>query len=273
MKTAKNETGINTQNTVLNQEPKPRETSTYSSGDDLAKNARPPEYLVDAVLPVGSNGILRGETMAFKTFTALNLAHSVSTGRPFFGHTVFKPGKVIYVCGDGMGGIPRRLKALEISEGKFNDDVYLYLDSRFRIDDPEIMAELRQSIEELQPVLIIFDALTSLAFTMDENSRLDVASTIQLIKDTCSFGDTSTLIVHHYDDYSGKGLGSTPLMSCVDFAWEMNRVPDSMSATLRCLKNNEGEAFTDIDLLAQIVDIPPIEDGESYTSLVINPKH
>ncbi len=90
---------------------------TFSNGDDLAVKAKAPNYLINNILETDAHGILGGSSMAFKTFVAIRLAHSICTGKSFMGHDVFYSGKVLMACGEGQGALSRRIKAVQIVDG------------------------------------------------------------------------------------------------------------------------------------------------------------
>lgn len=58
---------------------------TFSNADELSVKAKAPNYIVNNILETDSHGILGGSSMAFKTFVAIRLAHSVCTGISFMG--------------------------------------------------------------------------------------------------------------------------------------------------------------------------------------------
>jgi hypothetical protein len=246
--------------------------SKWSNANHLLNNAVPPNYLINGLLETDSHGILSGASMAFKTFAALRLVHSVCTGNDFFGHPVFSTGKVLYICGEGKGALARRMKALAMTDGDFKDNLFVFNES-MRIDNAVDMAELREAIETFNPALVVFDTFASLVSNTDENSPSDVGKALRLIKETCRNGKTSSLIIHHHGKDASKGSrGASNFTNDVDFAFEMNRANDSMLTTLSCKKMKDGGCFADVHMLAQVVDLGLInQDGTATTSLVLKP--
>lgn len=251
---------------------KTREKLTASNGDEQADTVKAPDYLVNDILTKNSNGIVGGAAMTFKTFAMLALAQSICTGKDFFGHRVFKTGKVLYVCGEGRAALFRRIKALKITGGNFSNNLFV-LDQHLRLDDQASMDDLRQFVLELKPALIIFDTFASLVTDTDENSNGDVGKVLRFIKEACIEGETSTITVHHYGKDSSKGLrGASGFLGNVDFTWEMTRVPDTKLAMLHCVKNKDDDNFEDIMMRAHVVDLGIVRmDGTPTTSLVMKP--
>jgi hypothetical protein len=88
--------------------------------------AMPPvEWLVENLLTRTGLGVLYGPPGAGKSFAALELAACVARGQPFHGLAV-EQGAAIYIAGEGVGGIGKRIKALEAARG-WRGDAPLYL--------------------------------------------------------------------------------------------------------------------------------------------------
>ncbi len=246
--------------------------SEWEDGDFMADNAKAPEYLINDILETDSHGILGGASMAFKTFADLRMVYSICTGNDFFGHEVFTTGKVLYVCGEGRGALSRRIRALKLTESDFNGNLQV-LKRPLRIDNQIDMQWLRQSIDAINPVAVVFDTFASLVSVTDENSPSDVGRALRLIKETCRNGKTCSLIIHHYGKDATKGLrGASNFTNDVDFAFEMVRDADSMATTMSCKKMKDGESFEDIPMMAHVVELGIMrQDGEMSTSLVLKP--
>src|SRR5579864_4083340 len=69
-----------------------------------------PEWRIDKLLPIGGLTMLYAPQGQAKTFLALDLALSIASDQPFHGRKV-KPGSVIYVLGEGRGGLKKRIIA------------------------------------------------------------------------------------------------------------------------------------------------------------------
>jgi hypothetical protein len=244
---------------------------SFSNGDELATKAKAPDYLINGILESDSHGMLAGASMAFKTFVAIGMVHSICTGADFMGQKVYKTGTVLYVCGEGQGALSRRIKAKQIVDGGFNGNLKI-LDGTVRIDNKNDMERLKQAIDEIQPVLVVFDTFASLVSETDENSPSDVGRVLRLIKETCrNASNTSSMIVHHHGKDASKGMrGASNFTNDVDFSFELTRNIDSMMTTLSCKKMKDGENFNDIHIMARVVELGLIkQDGTETTSLVM----
>jgi len=244
----------------------------WANGDTLANEAKAPEYLINNILETDSHGLLVGASMSFKSFFVLGLAYSICTGNPFMGHKVFTSGKVLYICGEGSGGISRRLKAITLTYGDFNGNLSV-LENAMTIDSTADMGQLKQAVEKIDPVLVIFDTFSSLTGETIENDNNSVAKCLRLIKETCSsYNKTSSIVVHHLGKDTTSGTrGASAFLGNVDFLFTMEKNKNlQMMTTLSCTKQKDGEEFNDIHIQAEIVELGLInQDGTEATSLVL----
>jgi len=253
-------------------EDKKKPLLTWNCGDNLADQAQAPKYLINNILETDAHGMFAGDSMAFKTFVDLRMAYSICTGIEFMGNQVYETGIVLYVCGEGKGALARRIKALKICESDFKGNL-MVLEEHLMIDNPTQMVLLRQEIERINPVLVIFDTFGSLVGDTDENSASDVGRTLRLIKETCRNGVTSSMIVHHYGKDGSKGMrGSIAFKANTDFEFSLERQQSTMITVMSCVKMKDGENFNPIAMQAHIIDLGlERQDGSNTTSLVIKP--
>ena len=249
----------------------PRATNgRYANADELADDAKAPDYLINDILESNSHGMMGGASQSLKTFMALKMAHSICTGNDFFGNQVFKTGKVIYICGEGRGALNRRIKALKIAENGFNDNLHV-LKLSLCIDNLADMDAVKKDVEQHKPVLAIFDTFSSLTANANENDNSDVARVMRLVRESCNGSGASTLVIHHYGKDATRGLrGASAFFNNVDFVHEMTRAEGSMIATMACKKMKDGETFPDFDVQAAVIELGLIrQDGKVATSLVL----
>jgi hypothetical protein len=88
----------------------------YWHGDVDYRASRP--YLVQDCVPEIGHGLISGQWGTFKTFAALELAHSVMSGEPFLGYEVMRRGGVLFIAVEGASEIPIRLAAVIKDRGK-----------------------------------------------------------------------------------------------------------------------------------------------------------
>lgn len=179
---------------------------TLIDASALEGTARAPEYLVEGMIEKDAHGIMGGASMTFKSFIALRIAYSICTGQPFMDCKIYHPGKVVYVCGEGEGGIARRLRALAQELGDIPPGTLFVVPGALRIDDPIHMADFGEQLKQLQPQIVMFDTFASLCGGTDENSPSEVGPVLRRIKETCRTAGASSLIVHHFGKDADRGF-------------------------------------------------------------------
>jgi DNA primase len=92
--------------------PKPTKTIKIESWDEIQDE--PVEWLIEGVVPKGSFTALYGPPGSFKSFIALDIAEAIATGRTWMGREVKQTGAVLYLAGEGFGGIGARIKACKM---------------------------------------------------------------------------------------------------------------------------------------------------------------
>ena len=83
----------------------------------------PVEWIIDNVLPNKGFCALYGPPGSYKSFIALDIAEAVATGRQWMGNQVTNPGAVLYIAGEGHGGIGARIKACKINHQTQGRDI------------------------------------------------------------------------------------------------------------------------------------------------------
>ena len=88
----------------------------YWHGEVDYRESRP--QLVQDVIPEVGHGLWSGQWGTFKTFGALELAHSCMSGAPFLGYEIMRRGGVLFIALEGAGEVPIRLQGVIEDRGK-----------------------------------------------------------------------------------------------------------------------------------------------------------
>jgi len=241
----------------------------WINADAMADTAQAPVYLINNIIEARTHGLIAGSSQSFKSFCVLKMSHSICTGHDFFNHDIFMTGKVLYICGEGIGALGRRIKALKIVEGGFNDNFFV-LNNPLFIDNIAEMDWLQKSIKRINPVMVFFDTFSSLATSTKENANEEVARVLKMVADCCRDSGASSLVVHHYGKDADKGSrGASAFSANVDFEIGMLR-KEGLNAVMSCKKSKDGDFFEDIEILAHIVELGlTMQDGRYATSLIL----
>lgn len=172
------------------------------------------KWMVEDWMPVDTVAFVVSPPGSYKTWTVLDLAVSVATGRPFLGSfPVLEQGPVLLIQQeDYHGQVAERLGIVVAS--KFGLDwewdpksedfytpgapeipIWVHPDRMLRFDDPAIMAALEEKVAKHLPRLCIIDPLYSAGNTDDYMAKT-VEQMFALKRMRDKYG-TSFFIVHH----------------------------------------------------------------------------
>ncbi len=237
------------------QEPRP----AFVLLDDVEVLNRPaPPYLVDGRIVAGSFGATWGESGGYKTFLMLDCACSVASGRDWLGARIVRPGPVVYVVGEGAGGIGARLAAWKTARGfPLNERIGFFLVPSpvylmFRDNVTDFLAALAGAT----PALIVFDTMARCMAGGDENSAADIGTMVNhcdLIRERTG---AAVWLVHHSTKNGGSERGSSALRGACDTMFSMSKADDLV--TLACDKQKDAEPFESIPL-----HLTPVEGTSS----------
>lgn len=177
--------------------PPPRKLPILQMGafDDMPD----PTFTVDGLLPEKSLVAVYGPPKQGKTFLTLSLAMHIAAGQRWFGREV-RQGAVVYIAGEGAGGLKHRIRAMRQQHGIPADAPFYVIPRAVNFTDKAAVAEMVQAVSDVAgPVLklLVIDTLARATPGMDENSAGDMGRVVAQcdgIKET--FGCT-VLVVHH----------------------------------------------------------------------------
>ena len=248
----------------------------------------PVEWLVESILPKKAFIALYAPPASYKSFIALDLAEAIATGREWMGYRIPKKGAVLYICGEGHGGMGARVKACKI-QNKSPDGANLYI-IRAQLNlrsSQEDFDKLIQAISELiaqidEPLeIIILDTLMRMSGGgFNENSSEDMGAFITQTGKLQEIFHCALLVIHHSGKDVTKGLrGHSSLLGAVDTELEIQR-QDSVinsgdasvigNAILKVSKQKDGADSIEVGIDVISIEIGMSDLGfESITSLAI----
>jgi hypothetical protein len=250
----------------------------------------PVEWLVQSIVPKKAFVALYAPPASYKSFISLDLAEAIATGRDWMGYKIPKKGAVLYICGEGHGGMGARVKACKI-QNQSPDGANLYI-IRAQLNlrsSPEDFIELLNAINDLiaeigEPLeLIILDTLMRMSGGgFNENSSEDMGAFITQAGKLQELFECALLVIHHSGKDVTKGLrGHSSLLGAVDTELEIQR-QDSVinsadlsvigNAILTVSKQKDGADSIQIGIEIVLVEIGTSDlDLEPLTSLAIRP--
>ena len=226
--------------------PKPAKTIKIESWDSIQDE--PVEWLIDGVIPERSFIALYGPPGSFKSFHALHIAHCVATKKDWMGRRVKKSGAVLYLAGEGFGGIGARIKACKIHH-QIEDGAPIYivrhqLNLRSSAEDfNALMMAIVQLVEQtgMEFCLAIVDTLARAFGGGNENSSEDMGAFITAMGKIQEFLNCALMVLHHSGKDAAKGLrGHSSLLGAVDTELELLRFDEQMKGVLTISKQKDG---------------------------------
>lgn len=245
----------------------------FTSFNDLCTNLQPPRYIVKKYIEEETTALWFGDPGNLKSFMAVDMGVAIATGQEWAGRGTTQ-GTVFYICGEGHGGIARRLVACKQQRGISNDmqvPFYVSNSSIAMTNDTHVIAVrddiLRLSQEFGTPKLVIVDTLAANFGAGDENSTKDMGLFINLLTRLRKDLKCSVLVVHHsgHGD-KNRGRGASALDAGIDAVYKVHR--DDMMVCLRMpTKMKDGEPQPDTWFDVQVKNVGIDEDLSPVTSL------
>ena len=226
--------------------PKPLKTIKIESWDEIQDE--PVEWLIEGVIPVGSFTALYGPPGSFKSFIALDIAEAIATGRSWMGRPVKQTGAVLYLAGEGFGGIGARIKACKIHH-QTEDGAPIYivrhqLNLRSSAEDfNALMLAVVQLVEQtgMEFSLAIVDTLARAFGGGNENSSEDMGAFITAMGKVQEFLNCALMVLHHSGKDAAKGLrGHSSLLGAVDTELELLRFDEQLKGVITISKQKDG---------------------------------
>ena len=161
-----------------------------------------PDWLVDQLFTVGSNGWVAAEPKIGKSWVVLELAYALSTGTAFLGRfSIKQPRRVVYVQEeDSLQRVLRRLKKIikgDPSRGTPSDDYWLWsIRVGFKLDSLLWMEKLRQEIIAHKAEVVILDVFNRL-HSSDDSKQQEMTTILNNLTLLTNDYGCAFIIVHH----------------------------------------------------------------------------
>jgi len=246
----------------------------------------PVEWLIEKVIPKKSFVALYGPPGSYKSFIALDIAEAVATGRTWMGNEIKTPGAVLYICGEGHGGIGARIRACKIHNNtQQGAEIYVIrhqLNLRSSEEDFNLlMLSIQQLINDtgVEFSLLQIDTLARAFGGGNENDSQDMGAFITNIGRVQRMLDCTIMILHHSGKDATRGLrGHSSLLGAVDTQLELLRMEGGKrdgiagSGLLTISKQKDGAdnikigfEMVEVELAASNLGLEPV------ISLAVNP--
>lgn len=230
-------------------------------------------WLIKGLIPQHSFGVLYGEPDSMKSFSAIDMACSIATGREWNSKPT-QQGTVLYLAAEGQQGFSRRTKAWELANHTEANNLWV-LGSSLTLNNPKDQHQLIGAIrhlEEAQQTKVELLVIDTLARCMegDENTPKDMGkfvSACDLIRRTTG---TSILCIHHSGKDVNKGArGSNVLIAAADYEFKMRKTKEKGLVKLINTKQKDADIASPIPLHFEQINLGiTCDEGMPITSLV-----
>jgi hypothetical protein len=253
----------------------PPDTRWLTRAKDFSTEPAPIKWLIKRWVQDQALVMVHGPSGSGKTFVVLDWCLHISAGKAeWFGNKV-RPGRVVYLAGEGHQGLKGRTAAWRQHHSVDDPDLYLS-SSGCDLNTPDGYQKVVDEVRGLDgpPAIIVVDTLHRF-LDGDENSAKDAKTML----DACAalmaeFGCT-VILVHHTgvsDEAQHRARGSSAWKGALDI--EVSVVPakkdsDSISIIQRKMKDAEEAESEYVELNPIEIEGWKDEDGEPVTSAVL----
>jgi hypothetical protein len=222
----------------------------------LAMTIKPPEILIQGMLPRAGATLLSGLQKSGKTLFAMQAAIAVATGRPLFEwFDVLRPGGVLILEQDDPAG-DASVQQIYRASGVPPDAPLYFVGKQDQYLGPGLIASLRQFIVEKNIVLTVLDSYTALR--PSHSKEVDIVKWEQmqmtLLDELGKQTDSLLLLLHHDSkgstqlDWSSKMGGTFGMSMAVESQIQVARYPDLPVGSIERLVRLQGRHLDSLEL-------------------------
>ena len=219
--------------------------------------AMPPvQFLVDSLFTRHGFSVMYGPPGCGKTFLALDIALCVASGSAFHEMPV-QQGSVLYIAGEGVGGIGKRVKAWLENRGNGVTEKELpfyVLPTAVDFTSLADVEKLKATIQLLEEraggfSLIVVDTVARALLGADENSATDIGKFVKTCDVLKQSYNAALLGIHHSGKDGSRGMrGSSALLGAVDTSIQVKK----SGAVLTVVTEKQKDAEPAEDLFFQM---------------------
>lgn len=223
----------------------------------------PPEPLVEDLLDRDTLAVPYGPSGSGKSFLALDIGWCVAGNLPWQGRQVHG-GRVLYVLGEGKGGIGKRARAWIIGHGADQPkDFHLYPQAVNLLNLDQV-ATLVEWAAAHQPVLVVLDTLARSMPGGDENTGRDMSVAIEAadaIRRACG---ACVVLIHHTGKDGQLERGHSSLRAAVE-----TMIPVKAQGRIVTVGGGDTkrkDSDPDVNIVLELV---PVDLGDGTSSCVL----
>ena len=214
----------------------------YSVADALAEQP-PVQWVVDGLFQPGSVSMVAGDAGCKKTWAMLDIAICVAMGKEWLGKPTIQ-GTALYLDEESNpGALSTRIKRI-MAGHQAPTELPLHFTSLagWNLRKPNSVEELESLLTELQPTLVVIDALADVMPGADENAVKDVQPVFQTLRRLANTHRTAIVVIHH-NNKTGGYRGSTAIDAALDLRLAVESRQDGSLMSFQSEKVRDTEPF------------------------------
>jgi phage/plasmid primase-like uncharacterized protein len=247
----------------------------------------PPPMLVKKLVPFDGICFVGGQSGAGKTFIAVDLAVSLASGEPFFGHKVTERVGVAIFAAEGSSTIPSRITVARNHKAQGEILPITWLGAVPNLADEKEVQKMLPRLREVDARFrtthgvrlgaVICDTLAASFDLNDENDNSEAAKAIRAMKTISDALGVVMVPVHHFGKDAGTGLrGASAWRAGCDVV--ISVLADRDQTTGQCskrrialTKSRVGEEGWVAPFELCFVEIGKDDDGEVFGACYVEP--
>ena len=220
--------------------------------EDYLMNMPPIEWAVgqgdDGLITAHGLSMIYGPPGSGKSFISLDMALCQAHGIDWQGIET-KQGDVLYIAGEGVGGLGKRVKAWKSTHGLGTSGHFHMLPLAVNMRDQAEVEKLIRSIDRLDRkwTAVYIDTLARAMLGADENSSTESGLVISAADAIRNHVQCAVVFVHHSGKAAERGArGSSAILGAVDTSVVVSK--DENYITMRVEKQKDAEPMADLTL-------------------------
>jgi hypothetical protein len=236
----------------------------------------PVSYLIDGLITDTGLTVLYGDPASGKTFLALDMALHIAYGAEWHGRETTRPAGILYIAGEGVRGVAKRISAWRHYHGCQADPApFLVLPTAIDFLDLASVQKLARTIEHhaLQhnfPVGLIVVDTVARNMVGDENDATDMSRFVSACDALREKFAVALIGVHHCGKDHERGMrGSTALPGASDTIVEVERNDNVITVTVK--KQKDDDELAPFYMEMHKVPIDPLNAQSSMILKMLKP--
>lgn len=224
--------------------PPPPKRYTVHHASEALQPIPPIAWVVEGLLSRGSVSLLVGEPGSKKTYLALDCGVCVAMGKHWLQFPTGRGTVLLIDEESGNNRTKRRLSQVMRAHCADASIPFQYTNlEQFNLRDPLDVAHIEALVNEVQPALVIIDALADIMPGADENAVKDVHPVFQALRGIADRHQCAVVVIHHANKAGGY-RGSSAMKGAVDLMLMIDSKSGSTNIDVTTEKARDIEPLT-----------------------------